>query len=303
MAGTAARPSITARFPGFGKGYESFYVRAVDPATGHGLWLRHTVHKAPDHQAVGSVWITLFGDELVADKRSIPGPTSGGDTWLQVGASRIGPDGIHGPGYDLTWTSTAEPLRHLPAEWMYRAPLPRTKPESPLPVLELSGTVTVGDTTMTLDGWPGMLGHNWGDQHAERWIWLHGVAFEDDPDLFLDLVLGRVKVGPVTTPWIVNGMAGGVRFSGRAKAVDEHALGVRLQLGGLDLTATSDPQRTALWRYADPDGSEHHVANCSVARLEGTLNGRPFRTAFGGTYEIGMRETTHGLPVLPFTDP
>jgi hypothetical protein len=186
---------------------------------------------------------------------------------------------------------------------MYRAPLPRTKPESPLPTLRMSGTVTVGDTTLVLDGWPGMLGHNWGDQHAERWIWLHGVAFEDDPDMFLDLVLGRVKVGPLTTPWIVNGGAAGVRFSGRAKHVDESALSLHLALGDLELAVTSDPDRTALWRYADPDGSEHHVANCSVARLEGTLKGRPLRTAYGGTYELGMREHDHGLPVLPFSDP
>jgi hypothetical protein len=294
---------VSARFPGLAKGYESFYVRAVDPGTGHGLWLRHTVHKPPGAPAVGSVWITLFGDELVADKRSVPGPTTDAGAWLRVGDSHIGPDGIHGPGYDLTWTSTAEPLRHLPADWMYRAPLPRTKPESLLPTLSMSGTVTVGDTTMTLDGWPGMLGHNWGDQHAERWIWLHGLAFDDAPDAFVDLVLGRVKVGPVLTPWIVNGVAGGRRFSGRAGTVEETPTTLRLVLRCLELRVESDPARTALWRYADPDGSEHHVANCSVARMEAIVDEQRLTTEFGGTYEVGMREITHGLPVLPFTDP
>ena len=37
MAGIAARPALTARFEGMTKGYESFYVRAVDPATGSAL--------------------------------------------------------------------------------------------------------------------------------------------------------------------------------------------------------------------------------------------------------------------------
>ena len=43
-----------------------------------------------------------------------------------------------------------------------------------------------------------MIGHNWGAEHAERWIWLHGV-FEQGA--WLDKALGRVKVGPVLTPW------------------------------------------------------------------------------------------------------
>ena len=36
----------------------------------------------------------------------------------------------------------------------------------------------VGERQIELDGWPGMVGHNWGAQHAERWIWMHGAGFE-----------------------------------------------------------------------------------------------------------------------------
>ena len=62
------------------------------------------------------------------------------------------------------------------------------------------------------------------------------------------------------------------------------------------------------WRYADPDGSEHQVANCSVAALDVSV-ARPSAaplalvTAHGGAYELGMRETDHGIPLQPFTDP
>ena len=38
-----------------------------------------------------------------------------------------------------------------------------------------------------------MIGHNWGAQHAERWIWLHGERFEDRPDDWLDIALGRIR--------------------------------------------------------------------------------------------------------------
>ena len=40
--------------------------------------------------------------------------------------------------------------------------------------------------------------------------------------------------------------------------------------------------------------------------LRKTYPGRPpveLATAFGGAYELGMRETDHGVPVQPFLDP
>ena len=58
-----------------------------------------------------------------------------------------------------------------------------------------------GREPLRVDGWPGMVGHNWGSEHAERWIWLHGVAFDGD-DAWLDLALGRVRVAGRLTPWL-----------------------------------------------------------------------------------------------------
>ncbi|MEA2123761.1 MAG: hypothetical protein QOI80_543 [Solirubrobacteraceae bacterium] len=297
-------------FPGFGReqgGYESIYLRAVDPARPRGVWLRHTVHKPPGEAPVGSVWVSIFDRDAVGpqpNKVSVPGPASGDGEWLRVGDSAIGPQGVTGPHAELTWEITdPEPLRHLPREWMYRAALPRTKSESPLPALRFSGRV--GD--VELNGWPGMLGHNWGDQHAERWIWLHGTAFDGLPDAFLDVVIGRVKVGPVTTPWIANGAVsiGGerTRVSGRAK-VNETPLGATVRVGELEVDVRSPREHVTVWRYSDPKpGSEHHTANGSVATLTATLGGRRLHSPHGGVYELGMREQDHGLPVLPFTDP
>ena len=60
--------------------------------------------------------------------------------------------------------------------------------------------------------------------------------------------------------------------------------------------------------YSDPDGSEHNTVNCSIARMEITVEreGRePLRlsTDHGAAYELGMRETDHGVPIQPFPDP
>jgi hypothetical protein len=61
------------------------------------------------------------------------------------------------------------------------------------------------------------------------------------------------------------------------------------------------------WRYADPDGGEHHTLNCSVARMGLVVhleNDRviELRTAHGAAYEQGTRDTDHGVPIQPFPD-
>jgi hypothetical protein len=319
---------VNARFPHFGTGggYESFYLRAVDPTRPRGVWLRHTIHQAPGHGPIGSIWVTLLDAEAPGAPRthklSVAAPTALLEGGVRIGASTFGNERVQGEAgpasYDLCWEGDEEPLRHLPRAIMYSVPLPRTKLESPLPAGRFSGRVTVGDTTLDLDGWPGMVGHNWGAQHAERWIWLHGVGFEDTPDAWLDLSIGRVRVGPFTTPWIANGAmsVGGhrVRLGGTTAhaRVNEHPLALDLKLTGgharVRLTVHSRRPQTVVWRYADPDGSEHHVVNCSLAELEAVVHpggGTPItlRSAHGGAYELGMREHTHGLPVQPFADP
>jgi hypothetical protein len=325
VARAATRSGLTTRFPFFGEagGYESFYVRAVDPARPRSVWLRHTVHQAPDEAPVGSLWLTVFDadrPEPLAYKESSDNPQV--DGWLRVGESSFGPDGVHGAAgpakWDLTWSGAEPPLRHLPKSFMYSAPLPKTKLESPRPHVIVSGTVTVGGQVFELDGWPGMVGHNWGAQHAERWIWLHGVLFEDRPDDWLDIALGRIRVGRVLTPWVANGVISlngeRVRIGGLGARMhaNEGPSHLDLNLHGHDarlrLTVHSNRPQTVVWRYADPDGGEHHVANCSIAELEAVVIPRDgmavtLRTAYGGAYELGAREVPANLPVQPFPDP
>lgn len=212
------------------------------------------------------------------------------------------------------------PFPYLPHRWMYAAPLPRTKALSLLPAIRVSGRVRVRDRTVTLDGWPGMVGHNWGAEHAERWIWLHGTGFDGQPEAWLDAIVGRVRIGGRTTPWVANGclMLDGIRHRlgglGRVRAtlIDERPDRCAFVLPGRGLTVrgtvAAPPGRTVGWRYRDPAGPEHHVAHCAVAdlALEVARDGaQPVRLAVagGGTYELGMREHDHGVPLQPFDDP
>ncbi len=315
--------------------YESFYLRAVSPQEPIGVWIRHTVQKPAGQSPHGSVWCTVFDagggrpfmHKLTSDR--VIAPTG---EWIEVGdRASDGDGGVFGPsGADGTcgpaeWSlrlQECEPeLRHLPREWLYRAPLPRTKLTSPAPLARLSGWVEIlGRSAIKLDGWSGMVGHNWGSEHAERWIWLHGVGFDGAEQAWIDVALGRIKLGGRLTPWVANGALSldgrRIRVGGlgaRGLQVQESPTGCTLQLpcaDGKTLRVRAEvPHETAAgWRYGDPDGGEgHDVVNCSIAAVTLTVESRDggqrsLHTAHGGVYELGMRERDHGVPIAPFDD-
>ena len=334
-----AVPRATARFPDVAaeRGhYESFYLKAGHPTEPLAVWIRYTVHKRPDAAPTGSLWFTLFGTPgggrraPLASKVTLPADRlgSGEGDYIRVGDSRLAPGVAAGAArsdrldarWELEFEPGDQPLRHLPRHWMYRAPVPRTKLESPHPGALFSGWVRAGDEVVDLDGWPGVVGHNWGSEHAERWIWLHGQAFEGrDRDTWLDAALGRIRLGPVTTPWVGNAVLAldGVRhrLGGiervRRTGVSETPHRCDFVLPGAEVTVAGTVEtgeaNVVGWVYADPDGPEHHTVNCSVAsmRLEVTRPGEPpleLTTPFGATYELGMREHDHGVELQPFPD-
>jgi hypothetical protein len=334
--------------------YESFYLRAVAPERPVGVWIRQTVHKAPGERAHGSVWCTVFDADrgrpfmhkLTSERLTVPS-----DGWIAVGdAAGVpresgadgerkpdGEQGARGEGgwlsaerargacgsadWELRFASDEQELRHLPREWLYRAPLPRTKLTSPAPAARFDGTLQLGAETIGIDGWRGMVGHNWGAEHAERWIWLHGIGFQDEPDAWLDVALGRVKLAGRMTPWVANGALsiGGRRLrvgglGARGLRVAERPDGCVVRLPGehgleIELRAEVPAQTAAGWHYADPEaGAGHDVVNCSIAALTLTVTlpgeaaPRTLHSPHGGVYELGMRERDHGVPIAPFAD-
>jgi hypothetical protein len=326
--------ATTAMFPGarMGSGmYESFYLRAVSPEEPVGVWIRHTVHKPPGRRPTGSVWCTVFDARLGAPfmhKVSTAELSAPAGAWIAVnGDAEMGPGRAQGSCGQARWSlrfASAEPeLRHLTPDWLYRAALPRTKLTSLSPAAAFDGVVELeGREAIELRGWQGMVGHNWGAEHAERWIWLHGVGFEDDGEAWIDVGVGRVMMAGRMTPWVANGAVsldgrrhriGGL--AARGLRVEEDAKGCLLRLPGkrgltVEARVEVPPGSAAGWRYADPDGGEHEVLNCSVAALELRVQGargagtRTLHSPHGGAYELGARPGTleHGVPIAPFAD-
>jgi hypothetical protein len=326
----ALDPLVEARFPDVPESaghYESFYVRAARPEGGLGFWIRYTVHKRPGAAPRGSVWFTLFDSSAGgprASKVTLPDPRSGPGGEIRVGESHLRPGEAVGAApsdrcdasWELRFSSSEEPLLHLPRRWLYRAPVPRTKSLSPMPAATFDGMLRVDGREIPVEGWRGMLGHNWGSEHAERWVWLHALL---DGDTWLDSAVGRVKLGPATLPWIANGALslngdrhplGGPQRAKRTE-IRESPTRCEFVLPGEGITVQGEisapPKDFVGFVYADPDGSEHHTVNCSIADMRVAISrpGEPQRVheaSGAAVYELGMRERDHGMEIQPFPD-
>jgi hypothetical protein len=323
------------RFPKVDAGaghYESFYVKACRPGGGLGIWLRHTVHKRPGAEPKASIWFVLFDRNAEgprATKLTLPAADldAPAGSWIRIDRTEIGPGRASGAiatealraSWELSFAGDAAPCKYLPADWLYEAPVPRTKFVAPFPNARFRGRLEVDGTEFELRDWPGMIGHNWGSEHAERWVWLEGTGFEDDEAAYFDAGAARVKLGRWTSPWLPSGMlvldGEAHRLGGfgriRSARVAESPTACEFTLPGRDIVVrgrVSAPQKDFVgWIYADPKGPEHNTVNCSVSDLELTVErpSRPVRRltlAAGAAYEFGMRETDHGIPIQPYPD-
>jgi hypothetical protein len=313
--------------------YESFYLKLARPEGGLGAWIRHTVHKRPGERPTGSVWFTLFDAE--ADGPKAAKATfdeseleSGEDLYIRVDGAGLEPERAIGSvkaaeieaDWHLLFEDEQEPFFHLPAAFLYRTPLPKTKFLSPYPNCRYEGWVSVAGNKIEISGWPGMIGHNWGAEHAERWVWVQGAGFEGGAEGdYFDFAVGRIKIGRWTTPWVGNAqlVLDGVahRLGGldriRSTEVRETPTRCEFELSGKGIKVKgrvgSEPKNFVAWIYADPVGPEHNTLNCSISDLELMVEQKgssPRTLIAAGTaaYEVGTRDTDHGIPVQPYPD-
>ncbi len=312
--------------------YESFYIKACRPGGGQGIWIRHTVHKRPGGEPKASIWFVLFdagAEGPQATKATVPASKlwAPEGSWIRVDGAEIGPGRATGTvateglvaTWELSFSGEAEPCKYLPADWLYETPLPKTKFVAPFPDARFSGSLDVNGTTIELSEWPGMIGHNWGSEHAERWVWLEGTGFAGEPETYFDAGAARIRLGPWRTRWIPSGMLvldgsphrlGGIDQI-RSCRVNERPTSCDFRLTGRDATVegrVSAPAKDFVgWVYADPEGPEHNTLNCSISDLELSVSrkGLPDRhlhLSGGAAYEFGMHETDHGIPIQPYPD-
>jgi hypothetical protein len=184
---------------------------------------------------------------------------------------------------------------------------------TPVPNARVAGTVTVQGERWDLQGWPGMIGHNWG-RHTEVYVWGHCNSWDDGADVVFEGASGRVRAAGVLLPLRT---ALVVRHQGTTYALTDlrslarneaslterrwrfHGAGPRIAIEGEVWADTDD--FVGLF-YTNPDGVTIHCLNSKIAHAEMTLriSGRAPRTlrTTRAALEIGTRDPNHGVRMV-----
>ena len=296
-------------------GYRSWFLSARSPDAQQGLWLRRTVHTGRDGRAHVASWCTTFGTATCTAKQIWP---DGADAGLVASADRFAGTATgseHRARWDLAVEASAPGVRPMSPGLLYRLPLPRTKVDVPVPAGTARGHVEVDGIRRDVDGWPVTIGHNWGSEHAEHWLWLH--ALDVGAFAWVELVAARVRLGARLLPWTATGVAGtgrrvhrlgGLRHAPSVGEVGPDRAELEVRAGGLSLavTAVAGPATTFV-AYRDPGGGTRTVVHCGLASLALTLTARDGRsTTQTGTcaVEVGSADgwpgvAPHALPLEP----
>ncbi len=306
---------------------ESYFLKANDPARPRALWLKATIFASAHapRRAVAEAWAVAFDRERghVAVKSWVPYEAarfSPVDFSAAIDGCSYGASAVRGSittaertiAWDLRYRDASAPLYHYPRK-LYEARLPSQKLVSLCPDATFEGKATVRGETWSLDGWRGMVGHNWGRKHTALYAWAHCNVWDGppDPEIVFEGVSGRVALGPVLTPT-------------RTLLFVRHR-GVRYDLNGtLDLLRNQGeitPRRYRfrgesdlafvqgeLWGesddfvglyYPNPDGAMTYCLNTKIAQAE--LRFRPrgrdemVLRSSAAALEIGTRDPNHGV--------
>ena len=296
------------------------------------MWIRHTVHKRPAEEPTAALWLTVF-DADAPGPRATKASFAAGElaapegAYIRVDGAVLEPGRATGEletpeleaSWDLSFDDPGEAFHHLPYERLYEAPLPRTKFLSPYPSARFER-------------------HGDGGRRADR---ARRLAGDDRPQLGRG-ARRALGVDPGRRPGRRAGELPGPRRGSDQGRPADHAVGGQRDAAHRRLRAPARRLRPhpvdEAGRAADllrvpalgqgPEASRPGVVGApqlrrlDLRRSQGAraqhaqlLDRRPraggraprrqperLELSGGATYEIGMRQTDHGIPVQPYPD-
>jgi hypothetical protein len=314
---------------------ESLFLKANSQDDKRALWVKYTILSPQDHpeRAVGELWAIAFDRARpapVANKRTFPlrdVRIADAPFALSLPGAEIRHGQARGeldaPGprfrWDLRYACAPEAFRPFPSARMYTGAFPRTKTLTPAPDTRLRGYFEVEGERWNVDGFSAAQGHNWGKGHAHAYAWAHANALELAPesalarDSWVELITGRVRLGPVLTPWLscagisLDGQL--YRFDGlgsmlsRSVHIDARSYRFHFRQGESELEGkiVAEPRLIAGLCYQDPDQRTLSCLNSKLAQGTFTLRarGKVFRLRSERVaLEIGTRAKDHGVAIL-----
>ncbi|MCB9626865.1 MAG: hypothetical protein H6725_05810 [Sandaracinaceae bacterium] len=309
--------------------YESYFQRANHPSEPRAFWIRYTVFspKGRPSDAVGELWAIYF-DGLTGRITPVKTVIPYRDTLFarftldaRIGSSTLDGSGLvgeasslgHTLAWDLRYTSPEPPLLLLP-ERLYGASFPKAKALVGSPMAVFSGSLQVDGVPVSIDGWTGSQNHNWGEKHTDEYAWGQVAGFDDAPGTFLELSTARVRVGPVSTPWMTPIV---LRHEGQEHRLNAITTSIRAkaryeffrwefasQRGDLSVSGVIEAEPSAFvgLPYDNPPGGRKTCINSKLAscRLTVTAGKRVTRlaTKHRAAFEILTARDDHGVRVL-----
>ena len=304
--------------------YESRFIRANHPDHPQAVWLRWTLLYPRPGEPVADVWVMVFDPErggnralkqphpiAVADYRTDPWSARIGDSMIDDVSARAT---LAGAGCELAITPGPEPAVKLLTDRAYGARFPTAKTQVRHPLAHFDGTVTLGHTTLGLDGWAGSVNHNWGSRHTPAYAFGQVCGFDGEPHASLEIVTAHAALGPVKLPVATLFV---LRHGGREYAV-RSVLAARRTRGsyrpfnwsfggrvdGVEMRGeiTARPGDVIGLTYTDTNGGTKYCYNSALATCRVRLSGPGIAAELTATrramFEILTGDPIPGVPLL-----
>jgi hypothetical protein len=313
--------------------YESFFLRGNHPSRPLAFWIRYTLF-SPDGRpadALGETWAIWFDGErgrhtAVRQAYPIADCDFARDRFaVRIADATLGPGALRGAAgmdarsiaWDLRFAGEEPPLFLLPRE-MYVPDTPTAKSLVALPLARFTGTMTVDGETQRLEEWLGSVNHNWGARHTDQYAYGQVAGFDGTPDVHLEAVTARVRVGDQWTPFATSIV---LRRGGREHALNGLPLAfqARAQLDGFAWTFENEDDGVRIagsmrapvgafvgLGYLNPPGGRKHCLNTKIARCEVEVTDKTtghverLVSAHGGLFEVipPDLDSTYGVPIV-----
>jgi hypothetical protein len=304
---------LTAGHRGF---YESHYLKANSPDGRHGIWIKHNLLLPLTGDPIAELWLVwsergerprVFKREVLLDRVRVASDR----VELRGGGFELDPHRARGEIADASWdlalSGGLPPLFHLAHPILYTASFPKKKILTPAPNLTFDGTLRLGGEAVSVKGWKGLRGHNWGREHAHAYAYGNCNLWDDGAeDRAVDGFTAKIKLGPLTSPWLSVAL-----YTEERRIVPDNAVLTwanpraevtpgRWRLPGrkVDITMEADPATYAGLRYRHPDGRVSYCYNTKFATVRVTVAGQT-HTSKCGELEMLTPAPLASVPLHP----
>jgi hypothetical protein len=267
---------------------EVWYATLSDPRSGYGVWVHHELVAPVVGDAYVHGWAAAFPPDALAEFWRFgpepPAPSTSRDQWFASASTSLDASAMRGSAgpmrWDLGYQDSGAPLYTFPRWAWEKESLPAAQ-VLPAPTARFSGTVQIGERSLSIVDAPGSVARIYGHGNAKRWAWLHAdlgggdvlevvAAVSKRPGMnrLPPLPLMRLRLDGVDMPAtpLVNAMVGSAEV-----VLPRWSARMRWGRWRLRVEVAVPPSSSVAVEYTDPDGETCVCTNSERASAWITL--------------------------------